>query len=327
MKHNGVAFMSKNVAISINGVYKKYNESVIALNNVSFDVYHGEIFSILGPNGAGKTTLFKILIGELKPTKGDVQILGVPQQNFLNSKVRFKISYVPQENIFWENLTVEENLELIGAMYKLERSELRRKINILLEEFDLEEARKRFASKLSGGMKRKLTIAMSLINDPDVIILDEPTVGLDPETRASLIASLEKLKAAGKTILLTTHIVETAERISDRVAIMNKGHIIAIDTVDNLIDKYCGNEVIEVLFQELTSTELESIRKLANNETLVTVGDKVIVTQQHTSIVDKLLELKSKRDDILAVVLRKSTLEDAFLFATGELLEGRNNVV
>mgnify|MGYP000589588943 FL=1 len=212
-------------------------------------------------------------------------------------------------------------------MYKLPKSELREKIRFLLDEFDLTDVRKRLSSKLSGGMKRKLSVAMSLINDPEILILDEPTAGLDPRTRASLITSLEKLREFGKTILLTTHIVESAERISDRVAIINKGRIVTVDTVDNLKQKHCGEEVIEILYKQLTPEALETVKSIAHEERIATAGDKVIITQQHGNVIEDLLKIKSKAKDILAVILRKSTLEDTFLFITGETLGGSENVV
>jgi len=319
--------MKKQVTINVETVTKIYNGGVIALDKVSLEIYSGEIFTLLGPNGAGKTTLIKILTGELKPTEGKVSILGVNYEEFLKSDIRLRVSYVPQENIFWENLTVEENLDFIGSMYKLPKSELREKIRFLLDEFDLTDVRKRLSSKLSGGMKRKLSVAMSLINDPEILILDEPTAGLDPRTRASLITSLEKLREFGKTILLTTHIVESAERISDRVAIINKGRIVTVDTVDNLKQKHCGEEVIEILYKQLTPEALETVKSIAHEERIATAGDKVIITQQHGNVIEDLLKIKSKAKDILAVILRKSTLEDTFLFITGETLGGSENVV
>ncbi|MGQ4915326.1 MAG: ABC transporter ATP-binding protein [Candidatus Asgardarchaeia archaeon] len=319
--------MKKQVTIKVENVTKIYNGGVTALDKVSLEIYGGEIFTLLGPNGAGKTTLIKILTGELKPTEGKVSILGVGYEEFLKSDIRLRVSYVPQENIFWENLTVEENLDFIGSMYKLPKSELKEKIRFLLDEFDLTDVRKRLSSKLSGGMKRKLSVAMSLINDPEILILDEPTAGLDPRTRASLITSLEKLREFGKTILLTTHIVESAERISDRVAIINKGRIVAVDTVDNLKHKHCGEEVIEILYKQLTLEALEAVKSIAHEERIATAGDKVIITQQHGNVIEDLLKIKSKSKDILAVILRKSTLEDTFLFITGETLGGSEDVV
>jgi len=319
--------MRKSVTIKVDNVTKIYNGNVTALDKVSLEVYSGEIFTLLGPNGAGKTTLIKILTGELKPTQGEVLILGTSHKEFLKSDMRFRVSYVPQENIFWGNLTVEENLDFIGSMYRLTKRELKEKIRFLLEEFDLVDVRKRLASKLSGGMKRKLTIAMSLMNDPEILILDEPTAGLDPRTRASLIASLEKLREFGKTIFLTTHIVESAERISDRVAIINKGRIVAVDTIDNLKRKHCGEEVVEILYKQLTQEALETIKAIVQEERIATAGDKVIITQQHGNVIEELLKLKSRTKDILAVILRKSTLEDTFLFITGETLRGGEGAV
>jgi len=309
--------------IQVRNLTKVYNGNVVALDNVSFEVYRGEIFGLLGPNGAGKTTLIKILTGQLEPTSGEVIVLGVNHKDFLKSDARFKVSYVPQENIIWEHLTVEENLSVMGAMYKLPKKEIKEKIKYLLEEFDLIEARKRLAEKLSGGMKRKLSIAMALINDPEVLILDEPTAGLDPKTRASMLANLEKLRELGKTVLLTTHIVEEAERLANRVAIIHRGKIISVDTPENLKYTNCGREVLDLLFEKLDKELLGEVIKLAGDQNIVVAGDKVIIKENNLSgILDEVKRHKALAKCVLTMAIRKSNLEDAFLFLTGQTLGG-----
>ncbi len=311
------------VAISIRNVTKIYENKVKALDNVTFDVYKGEIFSLLGPNGAGKTTLIKIITGQLEPTSGEVYVLGVSGKEFLRSDVRLRISYVPQENIIWPHLTVEENLYLMGSMYKIPKSDLKTRIRELLEEFELLEARKRLAKKLSGGMKRKLSIAMALMNDPDILILDEPTAGLDPRARASMLASIEKLKQLGKTILLTTHIVEEAERLADRVGIINAGKIIAIDTPDNMKLNSCGREVLEILFEEISDEIWDRILSIIPENNIAKAGDKLIIKQDNLPhIIEKIRSDEVLYSKILALSMRKSNLEDAFLFLTGQFLRG-----
>ena len=314
--------MSKAV-IKIENLSKRYENDVLALDNISLEIYEGEIFSLLGPNGAGKTTLIKIITGQLSLTTGEVYVLGINHNDFLKSEARFKVSYVPQENVIWENLTVEENLEIMGAMYKLPKKTIKEKINYLLKEFDLEEARVRMASKLSGGMKRKLSIAMALINDPEILILDEPTAGLDPRTRAAMLATLEKLRELGKTILLTTHIVEEVERLADRVAIIHRGKIIKIDSPDILKQQSCGKEVLDLLFDELNDDVVSLVSKLVGENNIAIAGDKIIIRENNlTEILEKIKRNQALMDHVLTISIRKTNLEDAFLFLTGQTLEG-----
>lgn len=314
--------MSKAV-VKIENLSKRYENDVLALDNVSFEIYEGEIFSLLGPNGAGKTTLIKIITGQLSLTTGEVYVLGINHNDFLKSEARFRVSYVPQENVIWENLTVEENLEIMGAMYKLPKKMIKEKINHLLREFDLEEAKKRLASKLSGGMKRKLSIAMALINDPEILILDEPTAGLDPRTRAAMLATLEKLRELGKTILLTTHIVEEVERLADRVAIIHRGRIIKIDSPDILKQESCGKEVLDLLFDELNNEVISLVSKLVGENNIAIAGDKIIIRENIlTEILEEIKRNQALMDRILTISIRKANLEDAFLFLTGQTLEG-----
>jgi len=311
------------VVLSVKKVTKVYENNMRALNNVSFDVYKGEIFSLLGPNGAGKTTLIKIITGQLEPTSGEIRILGVSGEDLLKSDVRLKLSYVPQENIIWPHLTVEENLRLIGSLYKIDKNTLKNIIRDLLEKFELLEARRRLAVKLSGGMKRKLSIAMALINDPEILVLDEPTAGLDPRARASMLASLEKLKELGKTILLTTHIVEETERLADRVAIINRGEIVAIDTPANLKSKSCGREVLEILFREVDEATWRKLASIVDEKNIARAGDKLIIKEDNLpATIEKIRSDNLLYDKILALSIRKSSLEDAFLFLTGQFLGG-----
>ncbi len=311
------------VAISVRNVSKVYSNNIRALSKVSFDVYKSEIFTLLGPNGAGKTTLIRIIIGQLEPSEGEVYVLGVSGRDFLKSDVRLKVSYVPQENIIWRNLTVEENLYLIGSMYKIPRRVLKEKVKELLIDFELFEVRKRLAHKLSGGMERKLSIAMALINDPEILILDEPTAGLDPRARASMIASIEKLKKLGKTILLTTHIVEEAERLSDRVAIINYGKIIDIDAPSNLKTKTCGIEVLELLFKELNNEILSKVTSTIHEKNIARAGDKIVIKENNfNEVIENIRSNEYLSSKILALSVRKSNLEDAFLFLTGRFLRG-----
>lgn len=220
------------IEIDIKDLTKKYKD-VVAASNLNIQIKKGEIFSLLGTNGAGKTTTIKILSTLLLPTNGEVKI-----NNFdlIKDKMKIKeiINISPQETAIAPNLTVLENLEFMAGIYQIKNK--KEKIDTLIKTFNLEEVLNKKAKNLSGGYQRKLSIAISLINDPQILFLDEPTLGLDVISRKELWKVIKELK--GKiTIILTTHYMEEAKSLSDRVGIMNKGKLIALDTPNELIKK------------------------------------------------------------------------------------------
>lgn len=220
------------IEIDIKDLTKKYKD-VVAVSNLNIKIKKGEIFSLLGTNGAGKTTTIKILSTLLLPTNGEVKI-----NNFdlIKDKMKIKeiINISPQETAIAPNLTVLENLEFMAGIYQIKNK--KEKIDTLIKTFNLEEVLNKKAKNLSGGYQRKLSIAISLINDPQILFLDEPTLGLDVISRKELWKVIKELK--GKiTIILTTHYMEEAKSLSDRVGIMNKGKLIALDTPNELIKK------------------------------------------------------------------------------------------
>ncbi|MGQ4891650.1 MAG: ABC transporter ATP-binding protein [Candidatus Njordarchaeia archaeon] len=310
------------IAISITDVTKVYDKGFKAIDGVNLEIKMGEIFSILGPNGAGKSTLIKLIIGELKPTSGEIEVLGAKSSDFLASEARFKVSYVPQENLIWPNLTVYENMDIMASLYKISKGERKRKIVDLLREFNLYDKRKTLASKLSGGMKRKLTIAMGLLNDPKIFILDEPTTGLDPIARAELLSDLERLRAKKKTIILTTHIVEEAERLSNRVAIMDTGKILKVGNPNELKKEVCSEKILELLFEKIDETVSALLTNILVDRKYVQIGNKIIVKGDNTiGLVEEISSIKELSSKLLETSIRRPTLEDVFLFLTGKKLE------
>ena len=220
------------IEIDIKDLTKKYKD-VVAVSNLNIKIKKGEIFSLLGTNGAGKTTTIKILSTLLLPTNGEVKINNL---DLIKDKMKIKeiINISPQETAIAPNLTVLENLEFMAGIYQIKNK--KEKINTLIKTFNLEEVLNKKAKNLSGGYQRKLSIAISLINDPQILFLDEPTLGLDVISRKELWKVIKELK--GKiTIILTTHYMEEAKSLSDRVGIMNKGKLIALDTPNELIKK------------------------------------------------------------------------------------------
>lgn len=226
--------------IQITNLTKKYKEK-IAVNNINLTIKEGELFALLGTNGAGKTTTIKMLSTLILPTEGEIKIAGY---DIAKDSVKIKeiVNVSPQETAIAPNLTVKENLDFMAGVYKIKNKN--EKIDELVKTFKLQEVLKQKAKTLSGGWQRKLSIAISLINDPKVLFLDEPTLGLDVLARRELWAVIESLK--GKiTIILTTHYMEEAESLSDRVGIMDKGNLIAVGTVKELMQKAGTNNFEE----------------------------------------------------------------------------------
>lgn len=233
--------------IQITNLTKKYKEK-IAVNNINLTIKEGELFALLGTNGAGKTTTIKMLSTLILPTEGKIKIAGY---NIAKDSVKIKeiVNVSPQETAIAPNLTVKENLDFMAGVYKIKNKN--EKIDKLVKTFKLQEVLKQKAKTLSGGWQRKLSIAISLINDPKVLFLDEPTLGLDVLARRELWTVIESLK--GKiTIILTTHYMEEAESLSDRVGIMDKGKLIAVGTVKELMQK-AGTNNFEEAFVKIAT--------------------------------------------------------------------------
>lgn len=232
--------------IELRGLQKIFGQ-VRAVDNISFTIERGEVFGLLGKNGAGKTTTIKMLTLQLKPTAGEIFFESRPihgNEIFVKSL----LGLVPQHLNFDQDLTVEENLELHARLHHLPKLERRERIDELLKFVELEKVRRSGVRELSGGMKRRLLIVRALIHRPKILLLDEPTVALDPQVRRKIWELIANLKAQGITIILTTHYIEEAEFLCDRVAILNRGKLVALDTTQNL----CAGRSLEEKFIELT---------------------------------------------------------------------------
>ncbi len=305
--------------IIVKDLKKKYKETE-ALRDVNFDVREGEVFCVLGPNGAGKTTLMKILTAQLKPTNGSVDVLGIPVEQLLFSELRYQIAIVPQEHAIWPDLTLKENLELIAESYRLDKVTRNQKIMELLELFNLKDHYKKLVSKLSGGQQRKLAIAMSLLHDPKLLFLDEPTAGLDVQARNVLLDNLKALRRRGLTIVFTTHLMEEAEMLADRVMLLDEGRIVALDDTLQLISKTCGDEIIEVLIEEDKAANfLDFLSKHGADLHHVKLGIKHLMGgEQIGSFVEKLLKEETLKETFISFTVRKPNLNDAFIFLTAK---------
>ncbi|MBI5548470.1 MAG: ABC transporter ATP-binding protein, partial [Deltaproteobacteria bacterium] len=227
------------LAISCRGLVKRYSPDVLAVDGLDLEVRRGECFGLLGPNGAGKTTTVEILEGLLEPTAGDIVVLGKRWSHDAHW-LRERLGITLQQTYLPDRLKVEEVLELFRSFYQRSRD-----AESLLGLVSLEDKRSAWFERLSGGQKQRLAVACALVGDPELLFLDEPTTGLDPQSRRQLWEVVTGLKAEGRTVLLTTHYMDEAERLCDRVAIVDKGKVIALDSPRALIAQVVGHEVVE----------------------------------------------------------------------------------
>ncbi len=314
-------------AIDIINLQKRYPDGdVLAVDDISFTVKKGEIFSFLGPNGAGKSTTINIAATSLKPTKGTVKIFGydIVEET---TKVRNHIGICPQDLVFYENLTVYENLIFFGKMHEKPIHELKEYARFLIKHTGLEEKSNVMARKLSGGMKRRLNLIIGLVNDPDLLFLDEPTAGLDPQTRRLIWEFILDLKKRGKTIFLTTHYMDEADYLSDNVAIIDHGKIIAIDSPFDLKRIHSGGDVIELKFQNSINTALEKIEDLKKASDLKEISYIEEDELFRITVQDGLLTIPSLFNKITEVGLiiydmnvKANSLENVFINLTGKSL-------
>ena len=237
----------KNNGIVIQNLVKKF-DNITAVDGISFDVKAGELFGLLGPNGAGKTTIISMLTGQLRPTSGTALVSGYDIKKQAN-KVRKLIGVCPQEPAYYSYLTGRENVELFGKLHGMTKDELKERTDELLMKVGLVEGATQRAGKYSGGMIRRISLIMALINNPDIAYLDEPTVAMDVQSRHATWDFIRDLRAMGKTIILTTHYIEEAESLCDRVGIIDRGKMIALDIPKALMSEYRAKNLEEVFIK------------------------------------------------------------------------------
>ncbi len=297
------------------GLTKKFGD-LVAVDGIDFSVAEGESFGFLGPNGAGKTSTMK-MIGATSPISGgSLSVLGLnPAED--GPTLRSRLGVVPQENNLDEELSVFDNLMMYGRYFDMPRSEIRERINELLDFVQLTEKKDAKIQALSGGMKRRLVIARGLIHDPDLFILDEPTTGLDPQARHVLWDRLYRLKQQGVTLIITTHYMDEAEQLCDRLVVMDKGKIVAEGSPRSLIEEYAPGEVVELRFPVGVLETLNSqIEELAPR-TEVLADRALIYTSDAELTINAVTTNGLEPETVLA---RRSTLEDVFLRLTGRSL-------
>jgi len=301
--------------IQARGLVKRFGE-LAAVDSVDFDLQRGEAFGFLGPNGAGKTSTMR-MIGCVSPvTDGTLSVFGLdPARDGV--QIRGRLGVVPQEDSLDMELTVRENIIVYGRYFGLARSVLRKRADELLEFVELTDRAKDRVEPLSGGMKRRLTIARSLVNDPEVLLLDEPTTGLDPQARHVVWDRLYRLKRQGVTLLLTTHYMEEAEQLCDRLVVMDKGKIVAEGSPRELIERYSTREVVELRFGDTRPDDFAYW-----TEGLVSrvepLPDRVLLYTDNGDAASHGIHERGLVPE--SVLVRRSTLEDVFLHLTGRSL-------
>ena len=307
-------------ALSISGLTKTYGD-VIAVNDLSIDVHRGETLGFLGPNGAGKTTTVNVICGLLAADAGEVSIHGKSLADDYQQCKRL-LGYCPQEVVIWEALTCMEQLTSVGRFYDLDNRTSRSRAHELLEVMGLVDQRNRLGGTLSGGMKRRLNIALALVHEPLVLILDEPQAGLDPQSRVLVREYVRAL--ADVTVILTTHDMEEADRMADRVAILDHGQLLVLDTADNLKSSAGSGDVLDIRVVEGQEGKLEQLRKRLPEGVWDKGYDNGILRLVGGDILNSLPALYEKfRVHGLTVedmVIRKTSLEDVFIGLTGRRL-------
>lgn len=300
-------------AIRCRSLVKDYG-SVRAVDGLEMEVQVGECFGLLGPNGAGKTTTVEILEGLLEPTAGAVEVLGCTWQADAQ-RLRQRIGISLQETNLPDKLTVEETLRVFRSFYAAGPE-----VEKLLELVSLTDKRRAWYTKLSGGQKQRLAVACALVGAPDLLFLDEPTTGLDPQSRRQLWGLIEMFKSEGRTVLLTTHYMDEAERLCDRVAIIDKGKVIALGTPRKLIQSLGGTEVIE--FACDGPVEEACVRSLPGVHTVKSRGDRLSLTveQLHKTLPLVLGQVQQTGRTLTALSTHHATLEDVFVSMTGRHL-------
>jgi lipooligosaccharide transport system ATP-binding protein len=289
-----------------------------AVDGIDFDVAPGEAFGFLGPNGAGKTTSMRMIGCVSPPTAGELRILGMDARTD-GPKIRGRIGVVPQQDTLDTELRVRENLVIYGRYFDLPRREAGRRADELLEFVQLSERANDTVEPLSGGMKRRLTIARSLINEPSLLLLDEPTTGLDPQARHLLWDRLYRLKQRGVTLVLTTHYMDEAEQLCDRLVVMDKAKIVAEGSPRQLIAEHSSREVTELRFAPDVLDSLDgTLDGLASAERVEHLPDRLLVYANDGEAVAEEVHQRGLRPE--SVLVRRSTLEDVFLRLTGRSL-------
>ncbi|MBI2417653.1 MAG: ABC transporter ATP-binding protein [Ignavibacteriales bacterium] len=308
------------IVLRISGLVKRYKE-LTAVDNLSLEIYRGEVFGFLGPNGAGKTTAIQMMTGILKPDAGEIFIQGEKLTD--HGKAKSKVGVCPQSIVIWNKMTCIEQLEFVGTMYDIPAKIAHERGIQLLADMGLLEKQNKLAGTLSGGMQRRLNLIIGLIHDPDIIVLDEPEAGLDPQSRV-LVRDYIKTLAGKKTVILTTHNMDEADRVCNRIAIIDHGKLLLVDTPENLKKGTGEGDIFEISMNNFSGSQSASI--ISSFKTLaefVSISNNTLLLRT-TNILEKLPAildlLKQQSISTGEIRFRENTLEDVFINLTGRSL-------
>jgi ABC-2 type transport system ATP-binding protein len=308
------------VIVEVTDLEKRFGD-VAAVAGVSFALEQGEIFGLLGPNGAGKTTTISMISCLLDPDAGSIVVDGHSAGTEARA-VKASLGVVPQEVALYPTLTAAENLAFWGRMYGLGGAELKHAVDAALELAGLEDRAKQRIETYSGGMKRRINIAAGVLHTPKVLLMDEPTVGIDPQSRNHILETVKKLNASGMTVLYTSHYMEEVEYLCDRIAIMDHGKIIAMGTLNELRDVVGGMDVVSVAVTDVSESVLEQVRAIPGvRQADQTEEALAVLTPSSGSILGKLVAtLESEGAHVTSVSVTEPNLESVFLHLTGKSL-------
>ena len=306
--------------LEVKNLIKRYGNT-LAVDNISFGIKEGEIFGLLGPNGAGKTTAINTIIGIIKADKGEISIFGKDMKKH-GSEIKRHIGIVPQDIAIYPDLTAYENVEFFGRLYDLKGSLLKNRVEEVLEFTGLLEKRKQQARKFSGGMKRRLNIACALVHSPRLIIMDEPTVGIDPLSRKHIIESVKKMRDEGSTIIYTSHYMEEVEALCTDIAIMDHGKIIARGSKEELKAFVAVEDKTVIALDGLNYTIVDRIKNMDNVIDCCVEGNVItIISRKGTNNLNNIIQsIIDSGSQIISLTSEKPDLETVFLTLTGRTL-------
>ncbi len=306
--------------VEVRALTKRFDE-LVAVNDVSFSIEQGEVFGLLGPNGAGKTTTISMVSCLIEPTSGTIVVDGHDSAREPGA-LKAALGVVPQEIALYPTLTAAENLRFWGSMYGLRGDALKSAVADALELAGLADRAKERVEKYSGGMKRRINIAAGILHKPRVLLMDEPTVGIDPQSRNHILETVKDLNSAGMTVLYTSHYMEEVEYLCDRIAIMDHGVIIAEGTLNELRDVVGGMDVVAVKVAGVTQQVLDRVRAIEGVESVKGAEDALeVLTRSSGSIMGRLVStLESEGAHVTSVSVTEPNLESVFLHLTGKSL-------
>ena len=309
--------MAENIVIEAREVTRDFG-NFRAVDNLNLKIKKGEVFGFLGPNGAGKTTSINMMVGLLRPSSGQIFIDGKGVEKIEKGT----IGICPQELVLWDFLTCKESLMLMGEMYQVPKEELKVRVQKLLDDLFLQDRANTIVAQLSGGMKRRLNLAMAVVHQPDIVVLDEPSEGLDPQSRRVLWNYIRSMRDdEGKTVILTTHLMDEADRLSDRIAIIDHGKLLRLDTPSNLKKEIGEGDVVEMKLSNpaLNQEVISVLRDLPDVHSVVEIDDGLNV--RALDAVGKLPQIIGRVETtgvyVLDLSVRQNTLEDVFIDLTG----------